>query len=293
MSKTFEIKKDSFDMRIDINNTFNPSEHTINEDEERTIIYTIYINDILLGKSVGLKELSKISNKKEDEGIYVLKFYVSGEYVIDENLPKDLKAKLKKYRNDIIFFSISKEIVDYHKSCLKENYKKGERYIAELKENFDKLENDEGEFYVTCFITHDFMAVYSKYEHISDFKELVKLYDDGFIKCKDVGRLASIDKTDGLMPSSYSYIINKGAVLELIELGKQNVIKSEDEAKEAEERANAKITALIEKAKTEGPQVVSHYTTECNDPNEDCDFDTIYTFVDGEGTYTTRRCHNW
>jgi hypothetical protein len=66
--------------------------------------------------------------------------------------------------------------------------------------------------------------------------------------------------------------------------------------RKAEEKAQkqTKIAAKFEQAKAMGePVELRRYTTDCNDPREECDTDVVYEYAMPDGTIKTKRQHTW
>ena len=91
---------------------------------------------------------------------------------------------------------------------------------------------------------------------------------------------------DGIM-----YIVSNEDLMEIYNEIYEQVkkIREEKEAKEKKE-----IEEAIARARETGePQVLYHYSCDCNDPNEDCDIDIVYVYVDGNGKRFTERVHTY
>lgn len=83
----------------------------------------------------------------------------------------------------------------------------------------------------------------------------------------------------------------------IVEADKQAAIekigKEEKAAKSAEEKA-AKIAVIFETAKITGEkQVLRCYMSDCNDPNEECNVDTVYVYAMPNGSEKSERNHTW
>lgn len=64
--------------------------------------------------------------------------------------------------------------------------------------------------------------------------------------------------------------------------------------KEAKAKQTKRDEEAIKKAKETGePQEIDRWMDDCNDPTEDCSFDTIVEYVMPDGTKKTQRYHNW
>jgi len=73
-------------------------------------------------------------------------------------------------------------------------------------------------------------------------------------------------------------------------------ITAEKEAakQKRDQEEQAKFDAALTKAKETGePEILSSRMVECNDPSEECDMDTLITYVHPDGTTSTRRFHTW
>lgn len=56
----------------------------------------------------------------------------------------------------------------------------------------------------------------------------------------------------------------------------------------------SKLAAIFETAKTTGKeQLISKYSTDCNDKNEQCDLDMVYVYAMPDGTEKSERTHTW
>lgn len=90
---------------------------------------------------------------------------------------------------------------------------------------------------------------------------------------------------------TYDYQIS---VIKFENIVNETFDKIETERKIKKENKEAERKAIFDKAKTTGEkQVLSHWSEDCNDPNEECNVDIIYVYAMPDGTTKQTRNHTW
>lgn len=67
----------------------------------------------------------------------------------------------------------------------------------------------------------------------------------------------------------------------------------EEKERKKKEKASARQAKFDEAKRTGKPVILSRYSVDCNDPNEDCSLDVIVTYAMPDGTEKTERHHTW
>ncbi|MFW6173745.1 MAG: hypothetical protein ACOC5T_08375, partial [Elusimicrobiota bacterium] len=74
----------------------------------------------------------------------------------------------------------------------------------------------------------------------------------------------------------------------------KEVEREEKDKQEREKRKQKKEKKAIEKAKETGEkQVIESYTIPCRDKDEECNWDKVYIYVDGNGEKSKEITHTW
>lgn len=290
MEKSFAINKENLKVELIITNEYNPASFLdLNDDSELKLIKTdIFLNGANIGKSRGFVEKFKITKKENDKGKYILPLYVT-EKTFSDNLEEKLAASIRPYMHKYIYIDINEDAANYIKELYKLNKQSSQDFIDNCNKEFEEYEDDE----VIEMSTGARTIFTDRWTMQTEaFKKLNYFYKHKIISDQDI---ALFDKNNRFDLNTYFtfYNLRKIDILELVKLGEAKEKEKLEKEREAEEAERIRIAALIEKAKTDGPQVVSHYTAPCNDPKEECSLDYVYVYVDAEGKYSKERFHTW
>lgn len=138
-----------------------------------------------------------------------------------------------------------------------------------------------------------YQARYFVGERISLPQISLKITEISSRKCIDYGmtgaayEITEEEETEIIAEQKVAIVeADKQAAIEKIE-------KEEKAAKSAEEKATA-IQTIFETARITGKKQVLHcYMSDCNDPNEQCDVDTVYIYAMPNGSEKSERNHTW
>lgn len=285
--RTFKMDKGDYVVGITVLNAYNPKEHYyLTEGTKRKVIFDIAINGVFFAIANNVISKEAITRKKEDNGKSLISYRVSKNDLYP-SLPKVFTDKIKKFVGKEIYF----ELEDDAKAYIEELYKKNEEALEEYKElfnvEFESLADIEA---LTIIDQTPYVFGCDLLRETKYFEEFKDLYKGNFIK-KDELKEASFDFEPTWDDTKYH--IQKGEFLKLLDIGRSALQKKLEEEKRKDEEEDKRIKALIEKAKTEGPQLIYQRVVDCNDPEEDCDIDYIYTYIDKDGKRTEKRQHTW
>lgn len=131
----------------------------------------------------------------------------------------------------------------------------------------------------------------SSHKFISEFiyNDIVQEMVDKISKLdieKHLGREAD-DIDYGDYDTTKTFIITFAELKKLVKIAEGKATTAEEKMKEEKQK-------LIEQAKASGEKIEWYrYTVECDDPNEDCDLDTVVAYVYPDGTIKEEKYHNW
>jgi len=153
------------------------------------------------------------------------------------------------------------------------------------------------EYTIGCDAANDYSFIYndnSDPKIVSERRALDSqlLEEIKKLNLSELGENWGAEELESTMMTYGGYIFNQEQIQIILEMVHKNNQKEKNEKIKAENNQKEKISKLIQKAKeTNEPQLYSTYMDDCNDPEEDCSFDSINIYIDSEGNYTERRFH--
>ncbi|PRR85518.1 hypothetical protein [Clostridium luticellarii] len=263
----------------------------------------ISIDEYNYGKELRVNKANLDGNEIQKDGqvvaMKVEKVIANGKPVVavraDFNACKQILKILKSRRKiDHCYFKGCKELEDYYNNIFP---KEAEKIIEKLKrEKETKLEAEFAKIQDIDIIEikdHSYygISVCNEASHCKFFTEFAKVLK----ACKyTLPQEYQTDVDWGDYSDEVTYKIPFGKLKEIFEDAKSKLVEIQAKKKAEQDTRDAKEKAIFQKAKETGePQELSRILAECNDPDEDCSLDIVYTMAMPDGTTQQKRQHTW
>jgi len=129
------------------------------------------------------------------------------------------------------------------------------------------------------------------------FKEAIELMKRAKFSSEKIEEVLSRKADDvdwGDYSITYDFNLTFGELKKLVKTAKKELVKIEKEKEEKEVARKAELEKKFEEAKRTGQKVeIRRWTTDCNNPNEECDLDVIVEYAMPDGSTKTERYHTW
>ncbi|MED5050628.1 hypothetical protein P9850_01925 [Anoxybacillus rupiensis] len=166
-----------------------------------------------------------------------------------------------------------------------------------LEEEFRRL-SDDTSVKISWGTSHQHAWVpdsnVGKHRFFKEAIEIMKKAKFSSEKIEEVLNRKADDVDWGDYSITYDYRMIFGELKLLVKAAKEENEKIENEKAKKEAEQKEKLDKLFEEAKRTGEKVeIRRWTTSCNDPNEECDLDTIIEYAMPDGSIKKERYHTW